>query len=103
MRMKCKDGGDCGVGGYCNECPAIGDDDVEKMESAAMKVETHKANVHETLVEGSDLIITVTDWQNLEGVNVVVTDKNLSLRFATALRHEERNALIAALAAHEAR
>ena len=22
--MKCKDGGDCGIGGFCKECPALG-------------------------------------------------------------------------------
>ena len=22
--MKCKDGGECGVGGHCNDCPALG-------------------------------------------------------------------------------
>ena len=68
-----------------------------------MKFENHKQQVYETYIESGDLQITVTDWLNCEGVNVIATSKDLSVRFSAALRHEERNALIAALAAHEAR
>ena len=63
------------------------------------KLETLKNPTTETFITNDDgsFSVTVTGWSNIEGANVMVTDRNLSVRLAAAMRWEEIDLLIAAL------
>lgn len=64
-----------------------------------MKVEAMKTSTTEVFVQQDDTSFTVTPWSNFEGASVIVTGKDLSVRMACAMRWEEIDALIVALAA----
>ena len=64
-----------------------------------MKLETIKTPTVEVFVQQVDTTITVTRWGNLEGANIMVTGKDLTLRMACAMSWEEISALQVALAA----
>ena len=64
-----------------------------------MKLETIKTPTTEVYVQKGDTTITVTQWGNCEGVNIMVTGKDLSLRMSCAMTWEEIAALQVALAA----
>ena len=64
-----------------------------------MKLETIKTPTTEVFVQQGDTTITVTQWGNMEGANIMVTGKDLSLRMACAMAWEEIAAPQVALAA----
>ena len=64
-----------------------------------MKLETIKTPTTEVYVQQGDTIITVTQWGNMEGVNIMVTGKDLTMRMSCAMTWEEVSALQVALAA----
>jgi hypothetical protein len=65
-----------------------------------MKLETIKTPTTEVFVQHGDTTITVTQWGNMEGANIMVTaGKDLSLRMSCAMTWEEVAALQVALAA----
>ena len=64
-----------------------------------MKLETIKTPTTEVFVQQGDTTITVTQWGNMEGANIMVTGKDLSLRMACAMTWKEIGALQVALAA----
>ena len=64
-----------------------------------MKLETIKTPTTEVYVQQGDTTITVTQWVNMEGANIMVTGKDLSLRMSWAMTWEEIAALQVALAA----
>ena len=64
-----------------------------------MKLETIKTPTTEVYVQKGDTTIIVTQWGNCEGVNIMVTGKDLSLRMSCAMTWEEIAALQVALAA----
>ena len=64
-----------------------------------MNLETIKTPTTEVFVQQGDMTITVTQWGNMEGVNIMVTGKELSLRMSCAMTWEEIAALQVALAA----
>ena len=65
-----------------------------------MKLETIKMPTTEVFVQKGDTTITVTQWGNMEGANIMVTTgKDLSLRMACAMTWEEIGAMQVALAA----
>lgn len=63
-----------------------------------MKIEAIKTPTTEVFLEAKDVTITVTQWANHEGVNLMMNGKDLSVRFAASLRWEEADMLLAALA-----
>ena len=67
-----------------------------------MKLETIKSQCTEVLLTHNDNTITVTPWSNCEGVNVVMTGQDLSIRLAAALTWEDLDALLVALSAARA-
>lgn len=69
-----------------------------------MKLEKFKTQTEETVVEleKGQLMISVSQWGNMEGVNLMMTGKDLSLRLAAALAWEEIDGLIVALSAARA-
>jgi hypothetical protein len=62
-----------------------------------MKMTTFKNPSTEVFLEGEGLSITVNTWHNLEGVNLMLHGKDLSLRMAGALTWEEVDMVISAL------
>ena len=64
-----------------------------------MKLETIKTPTTEIYVQQGDTTITVTQWGNMEGVNIMVTGKDLAVRMSCAMTWEEIAALQVALAA----
>ena len=64
-----------------------------------MKLETIKTPTTEVFVQQGDMTITVTQWGNMEGVNIMVTGKDLAIRMSCAMTWEEIAALKVALAA----
>ena len=64
-----------------------------------MKLETIKTPTTEVFVQQGDTSITVTQWGNMEGANIMVTGKDLSLRMYCAMTWEEISGLQVALAA----
>ena len=64
-----------------------------------MDLKTIKTPTTEVFVQQGDTTITVTQWGNMEGANIMVTGKDLSLRMACAMTWEEIAALQVALAA----
>ena len=64
-----------------------------------MKLETIKTPTTEVFVQHGDTTITVTQWGNMEGANIMVTGKDLSLRMSCAMTWAEVAALQVALAA----
>ena len=63
-----------------------------------MKLETIRTKTTETFLQGNDFSVTVTPWGNCEGASVMVNGKDLSVKLAAAMRWEEIDMLIAALA-----
>ena len=64
-----------------------------------MKLETIKTPTTEVFIQQDDTTIVVTQWGNMEGANIMVTGKDLSLRMACAMTWKEIAALQVALAA----
>ena len=64
-----------------------------------MKLETIKTPTNEVYVQQGDTTITVTQWGNMEGANIMVTNKDLAIRMSCAMTWEEIAALQVALAA----
>ena len=64
-----------------------------------MKLETIKTPTTEVYVQQGDTTITVTQWGNMEGANIMVTNKDLAIRTSCAMTWEEIAALQVALAA----
>ena len=64
-----------------------------------MKLETIKTPTVEVFVQQGDTTITVTRWGNLEGANIMVTNRDLAIRMSCAMTWEEVAALQVALAA----
>ena len=64
-----------------------------------MKLETIKTPTTEVFVQQGDMTITITQWGNMEGVNIMVTGKDLAIRMSCAMTWEEIAALQVALAA----
>ena len=64
-----------------------------------MKLETIKTSTTEVFVQQGDMTITVTQWGNMEGVNIMVTGKDLAIRMSCAMTWQEITALQVALAA----
>ena len=64
-----------------------------------MKLETIKTPTTEVFVQQGDTTITVTQWGNMEGVNIMVTGKDLAIRMSCAMTWQEITALQVALAA----
>ena len=64
-----------------------------------MDLKTIKTPTTEVYIQQGDTTITVTQWGNMEGVNIMVTGKNLAMRMSCAMTWEEVSALQVALAA----
>ena len=64
-----------------------------------MKLETIKTPTTEVYVEQGDTTITVTQGGNMEGANIMVTNRDLAIRMSCAMTWEEIAALQVALAA----
>ena len=64
-----------------------------------MNLETIKTPTTEVFVQQGDMTITVTQWGNMEGVNIMVTGKDLAIRMSCAMTWQEIAALQVALAA----
>ena len=64
-----------------------------------MKLETIKTPTTEVFVQQGDMTITVTQWGNMEGANIMVTGKDLAIRMSCAMTWQEIAALQVALAA----
>ena len=64
-----------------------------------MNLETIKTPTTEVFVQRGDTTITVTQWGNCEGANIMVTNKDLAIRMSCAMTWEEIAALQVALAA----
>ena len=64
-----------------------------------MKLETIKTPTTEVYVQQGHTTITVTQWGNMEGANIMVTNKDLAIRMSCAMTWEEIAALQVALAA----
>ena len=64
-----------------------------------MKLETIKTPTIEVFVQQGDTTITVTQWGNMEGVNIMITGKDLAIRMSCAMTWQEIAALQVALAA----
>ena len=64
-----------------------------------MKLETIKTPTIEIYVQQGDTTITVTQWGNMEGANIMVTNRDLAIRMSCAMTWEEIAALQVALAA----
>ena len=64
-----------------------------------MKLDTIKTPTTEVFIQQDDTTIVVTQWGNMEGANIMVTGKDLSLRMACAMTWKEIAALQVALAA----
>ena len=64
-----------------------------------MKLETIKTPTIEVFVQQGDTTITVTQWGNMEGANIMVTNRDLAIRMSCAMTWQEIAALQVALAA----
>ena len=64
-----------------------------------MKLETIKTPTIEIYVQQGDTTITVTQWGNMEGANIMVTNRDLAIRMSCAMTWEEIAAMQVALAA----
>ena len=64
-----------------------------------MKLDTIKTPTTEVYVQQGDTTITVTQWGNMEGANIMITNKDLAIRMSCAMTWEEIAALQVALAA----
>ena len=64
-----------------------------------MKLETIKTPTTEVYIQQGDTTITVTQWGNMEGANIMVTNKDLAIRMSCAMTWKEIAALQVALAA----
>ena len=64
-----------------------------------MKLETIKTPTTEVYIQQGDTTIIVTQWGNMEGANIMVTNKDLAIRMSCAMTWEEIAALQVALAA----
>ena len=64
-----------------------------------MKLETIKTPTTEVFIQQGDTTITVTQWGNMEGANIMVTNRDLAIRMSCAMTWEEIAALQVALAA----
>ena len=64
-----------------------------------MDLKTIKTPTTEVYIQQGDTTITVTQWGNMEGVNIMVTGKDLAMRMSCAMTWDEVNALQVALAA----
>ena len=64
-----------------------------------MDLKTIKTPTTEVYIQQGDTTITVTQWGNMEGVNIMVSNKDLAIRMSCAMTWEEVNALQVALAA----
>ena len=64
-----------------------------------MKLETIKTPTIEIYVQQGDTTITVTQWGNMEGANIMVTNRDLAIRMSCAMTWQEIAALQVALAA----
>ena len=64
-----------------------------------MKLETIKTPTTEVYIQQGDTTIIVTQWGNMEGVNIMVTGKDLAIRMSCAMTWKEIAALQVALAA----
>ena len=64
-----------------------------------MDLKTIKTPTTEVYIQQGDTTITVTQWGNMEGVNIMVTGKDLAMRMSCAMTWEEVSALQVALAA----
>ena len=69
-------------------------------------IDQYHTKTKHTEVTGEDIMASVTDWPNLEGVNVIVSSyssKQINVMGTLVLTHEQLSILKAALAAHEVR
>jgi hypothetical protein len=69
-------------------------------------IEQYHTKTKHTEVTGEDVMVSVTDWSNLDGVNVIVSSyssKQINVMGTLVLTHEQLSILKAALAAHEVR
>ena len=64
-----------------------------------MKLETIKTPTTEVYIQQGDTTITVTQWGNMEGANIMITNKDLAIRMSCAMTWKEIAALQVALAA----
>ena len=64
-----------------------------------MDLKTIKTPTTEVYIQQGDTTITVTQWGNMEGANIMVTNKDLAIRMSCAMTWEEIGALQVALAA----
>ena len=64
-----------------------------------MKLETIKTPTTEIYVQQGDTTITVTQWGNMEGANIMITNRDLAIRMSCAMTWEEIAAMQVALAA----
>lgn len=64
-----------------------------------MKLETIKTQTTEVFLESKDFTVTVTNWANHEGFNVICNGKDLAIRTAFSMTLTELDTLITALAA----
>ena len=54
--------------------------------------------VNEVFLEGDKLSITITNWSNLEGINIMVSNNDLSTRMVGSLTWDELDLLELAIA-----
>ena len=69
-------------------------------------IEQYHTKTKLTEVTGEDIMVSVTDWSNYEGVNLIVSSyssKQINVMGTLVLTHEQLSILKAALAAHEVR
>ena len=64
-----------------------------------MNLETIKTPTTEVFVQQGDMTVTVTQWGNMEGANIMVTNRDLAIRMSCAMTWEEIAAMQVALAA----
>lgn len=70
--MKCKDGGECGTGGYCENCPAQGASRAEGANSnAGLCLEPKRMNSMKIIIEGK---LTAGYYNAMEAGNPVFID-----------------------------
>jgi hypothetical protein len=69
-------------------------------------IEQYHTKTKLTEVTGEDIMVSVNDWSNSEGVNLIVSSyssKQINVMGTLVLTHEQLSILKAALAAHEVR
>lgn len=69
-------------------------------------IDQYHTKTKHTEVTGEDIMVSVTDWSNLDGVNLIVSSyslKQINVMGTLVLTHEQLSILKAALAAHEVR